>query len=153
MIALICIYLAGLTLAVRFGTFDEVQGFATSAFAILFLGVFPLFNILADFASIGLTRFLLRQGIQGMSWWKAIVDLFGGAVIFLCLGFALITWVHLVKSGGEISLMDLPGLFEGLRTTPSDYWWLAFMLATTLLPTILHAAIGTFTCLITDPEP
>ena len=27
------------------------------------------------------------------------------------------------------------------------------MLATTLLPTILHAAIGIFTCLITYPEP
>ena len=40
MIALICIYLFGLTLAVRFGTFGENQGFATSAFVILFLGVF-----------------------------------------------------------------------------------------------------------------
>lgn len=152
-IALIWLYLAGLTFAVRFGTFDTDYGFAASAFVILFLGVFPLFNTLADFASIGLTRFLLRQGINGMSWWKAVIDLFGGAIIFLCLGCALITWVHLVKSGGEISLMDLSGLFEGLRTNPSDYWWLAIMLGTTLLPTLLHAAIGIFTCLITYPEP
>ncbi|MEZ5750905.1 MAG: hypothetical protein R3D60_02695 [Paracoccaceae bacterium] len=124
---------------------------AESQMLILFLGFFPAFNAVADFASIGLTRYLLREGVQGAGWRAAALDVLGGIAIFAVLGCALIAWIHLVHPRDGVRLLDLPGLFAGLRDTPGDYWWLAFMLASTLLPTLAHGMLGMATILLRHP--
>ena len=121
------------------------------AMVFAFLGAFPIFNALADFASIGLTRYLLRRGLSGASWRTALADLLGGGAIFAALGLSLVTWLHLVRLPDGAALLDLPGLFGGLRTTPGDYWWLFFMLFSTLIPTLLHGMVAVFTLLIEYP--
>ena len=167
LIALICFYLLGLSLAIIFGQFVPSRTRAESVFLMLMLGALPLFNAMADFASIGalplfnamadfasigLTRYLLRKGLTAGSSRRAIFDLCFGGVIFAALGCAIITWIHLVQPS-DGPLIHLASFFTALRATPSDYWWLAVMLGSTLLPTILHGVIAVFTVLLTYPEP
>jgi len=50
------------------------------------LGLLPLFNALFDFLSAGLTRYLLRLGIdEKRAVWRAILDGLGGIAIFFAL--------------------------------------------------------------------
>ncbi len=120
-------------------------------YIVLFLGVFPILNAAADFASIGLTRHLLRHGLEGRTWVNALKDFAGGAAIFATLGCALITWVHLVRPGDGTPLLDLAALFAALETSPGDHWWLFVMLFSTVLPTLLHAMVGLYTLLLHYP--
>ena len=110
------------------------------------------FNALADFASVGLTRFLLRQGLQGWTLPKALIDVACAIVIFFALGAALISYIHVVHPAGRPPLIDLSALFAELRQdgtdtilTKQDYWWLSVVLMTTVLPTLLHLSIAIFT--------
>ncbi len=123
------------------------------SYLMLFLGVFPSINALADFASIGLTRYLLRKGLTGLTWLQSLIDLLGGLVIFGCLGAGLITYVHFVRTVDGRALLDLPGMFAGLEQNKGDYWWLAFMLISTLIPTALHLMVGVGTVLVQYPAP
>jgi len=118
---------------------------------IAFLGFLPVLNAVADFASVGLTRYLLRKGLGGVTIWTAALDVIGGLLIFFLLGFAAITLFHVIHPRDGVQLIDLPGVFDGLRTNPGDYWWLAVMLGSTLLPTVLHAMAGMFTALMRYP--
>lgn len=123
------------------------------SYLMLFFGVFPSINALADFASIGLTRYLLRKGLTGLTWLQSLIDLLGGLVIFGCLGAGLITYVHFVRTVDGRALLDLPGMFAGLEQNKGDYWWLAFMLISTLIPTALHLMVGVGTVLVQYPAP
>ncbi|MEM6904937.1 MAG: hypothetical protein AAF568_03505, partial [Pseudomonadota bacterium] len=53
---------------------------------LLFFGLLPILNALADFASIGLTRYLLRKGIESRVYLWAPVDLILGLAVFALLG-------------------------------------------------------------------
>ena len=97
----------------------------------------------ADFLSYGLTRYCLRRGVQGnvgtaFKW--GVVDLIGGFVIFVLLGIAIITYVHFVQTP-DGPFMDIAGILAGLRTAPSEYYWMIFMFASTLVPTVLHVTV------------
>ena len=122
-------------------------------YLIVFVFIFPVCNLIADFASVGLTRHLLRQGLENRTWLKSIVDAFGGALIFLALGCAIITYLHLVIPADGVPLLNLSGVFNDLETRPMDMWWLFFMLFSTLIPTALHGMVGVFTLLISYPAP
>lgn len=118
---------------------------------IAFLGFLPILNALADFASVGLTRYLLRRGLAGWGPKYAALDIMGGAVIFALLGCTTIALFHWLRPQDGVPLLDLPGLFTGLAATPEHYWWLFVMLVSTLIPTLLHGMIGTFTLLLHYP--
>ena len=66
---------------------------------------------------------------------------------------ALISYIHLVRFPDGTAIMDLPGLFADLDDPArrASYWWLAVMLASTLIPTVLHAMVGVFTLLLHYP--
>ena len=122
-------------------------------FIVLFFGVFPALNAGADFASVGLTRHLLRQGLSGAFARKAGLDILGGGLIFAALGVAVISYIHLVRLPDGTALLNLAGLFADLQNpaTRGNYWWLAFMLASTLIPTLLHGMVAVFTMLLSYP--
>jgi hypothetical protein len=111
---------------------------------VMFLGFLPLLNAWADFASVGLTRWRLRCGVQGHLVFNAVLDAAAAAAILLLLAFAIIATVHFVSPADGLPLIDMPAVFTGLHDTPGQYWWLGFMLFSTLLPTLIHLAIGAF---------
>ncbi|GIX12124.1 MAG: hypothetical protein KatS3mg118_0083 [Paracoccaceae bacterium] len=96
------------------------------------------------FASIGVTRLFLRRGLHGrrIGFLLALADPAVAVVIFATLGCGLIAFVHLVRFRDGSALIDLSALFADLRANPGDYWWLAFMLLSTLLPTLIHLTIA-----------
>jgi hypothetical protein len=144
--------LVALTLAVLLGTPQAGPGFAVDAYVILLLGTFPLLNLLADFASIGLTRHLLRRGVDTWAPGRAVLDGLGGVLIFALWGMSMIAWVHYVRFPDGSTLFDLPTFFDAMETGTGGYGWLGFMLLTTLLPTLLHLMIGMFTLGLSYPR-
>ena len=93
-----------------------------AVFAMLTFGLLPLFNAVFDFLSAGLTRYLLRLGLeQKRAVWRAILDGLGGIAIFFALGCSLITFVTFVTPADGVPLVDLAQLFANLRTAPGDY--------------------------------
>jgi hypothetical protein len=127
------------------GIYDEARG------VILFIGMLPILNAAADFASIGLTRYWLRQGLTRNPVLSALKDALGGLAIFALLGCALIATLHFVRPDDGTPLVSLPDLFADLHANPGAYWWLLFMLFSTLLPTLAHLTLALFTLFTLAP--
>lgn len=83
---------------------------------------------------------------------KPILDVLGGVVIFLTLGVTLITYLHYLRPAGGDPIFDLDGLFNRLKTNPADYWWLLFMLFSTLIPTVIHLMMGIYSAFLHWPQ-
>jgi len=91
----------------------------------LFLGVFPLINAVFDFASLGLTRYCLRQSLSGaplsclghdiksLKWW--LIDLTGAIAALFALCAALLGAVVLINAIAAEPVMDLTQLFADLK--------------------------------------
>ena len=128
-----------------FGAGQRTQAvFFTLTFCLL-----PLANAVFDFASVGLTRYLLRPGLeQKRAAWPAVLDGLGGIAIFFALGCTLIAFV--VPADG-VPLVDLAQLFTDLRRTPGDYVWLMITLFFTLIPTLLHLSVAVLTMALQYP--
>ena len=123
-----------------------------AVFAMLTFGLLPLFNAVFDFLSAGLTRYLLRLGLeQKRAVWRAILDGLGGIAIFFALGCSLITFVTFVTPADGVPLVDLAQLFANLRTAPGDYIWLMMTLFSTLLPTLVHLSLMLLTLALHSP--
>ena len=123
-----------------------------AVFAMLTFGLLPLFNAVFDFLSAGLTRYLLRLGLeQKRAVWRAILDGLGGIAIFFALGCSLITFVTFVTPADGVPLVDLAQLFANLRTAPGDYIWLMMTLFATLLPTLVHLSLMLLTLALHSP--
>jgi hypothetical protein len=115
-------------------------GSAQYSGTILFISALPLINGLADFASAGLTRHLLRRSLDTSGRWEAALDLIGGVAIYLALGCVIIAFIAWTPLPGQTYLANLPRIFQDLGDPAfrGAYWWLLVMLALTLLPTVLH---------------
>ncbi|WP_319772645.1 hypothetical protein [Breoghania sp.] len=141
--------------AITFASGFPVRPDGTSnAGIVLFISLFPLFNALADFASSGLTRYWLRKGTSGNLLKMGLRDTIAGALIFLALGFSVIAVIHFVRPQDGRPLFDLAHLFRELRDpeTRGNYWWLAAMLFSTLIPTLFHVMIATLSFFTLAPE-
>ena len=118
----------------------------------LTFGLLPLFNALFDFACAGLTRYLLRMGLdQKRATWWAVLDGLSGIAIFFALGCALIAFITCVIPADGVPLLDLAQLFANLRSAPDDYIWLMIKLFSTLLPTLLHLSLAALTLALQYP--
>jgi len=122
----------------------QPKDYFSEAHFVLFFSVLPLINALFDFASVGLTRYWLRKGLSGNILWNGLRDAVAGLVIFLALGCTIITFIHLVRPQDNVPLLNLASLFDDLAANPGNYWWLFFMVFSTLIPTVTHAGIALF---------
>ncbi|MDA8987167.1 hypothetical protein N9H06_03450 [Planktomarina temperata] len=117
-----------------------------AVFFMLTMGVLPLVNAVFDFASVGLTRYLLRLGLeQKRAAWPAVLDGLGGIAIFFALGCTLIAFVTFFVPADGVPLVDLTQLFADMRRAPGDYIWLMVTLFSTLIPTLLHLSVAVLT--------
>lgn len=113
---------------------------------ITILVVLPIINGIADFLSLGLTRYTLGYGIDPRQrvWAWCLFDVVGGLAILLLLGFSLIAWVAYVHPPDLSTRPLIRAQFADLRANSVGNWWLYLMLFTTLLPTALHLLFASF---------
>jgi hypothetical protein len=120
---------------------------------LLFMGLLTLLNAPFDWASLGLTRALLRRGLELGGWWPyflALADAALAAVIIVCLALVMVIGVQAfdelsVHGGGEkAEVLPLPALFGGIAKNPGapEYWWAYALLLSTIIPSLINLAIG-----------
>jgi hypothetical protein len=118
-----------------------------------FLCLLTLINAPFDWASLGLTRALLRRGLERGGWWPyvlAFVDALAAAFIIALLAITMViavqTFDHLAEhSGGPTArVLPLEKLFDGMAAQPSapEYWWVYALLLSTMIPSLLNLMIG-----------
>jgi hypothetical protein len=118
---------------------------------LLFFGLLTLLNAPFDWASLGLTRALLRFGLELGGWWPyalALVDAALAAVIIAALALTMVVGVQafdaLAVHGGGAPVLPLGALFDGVAANPNapEYWWLYALLLSTMIPSLVNLVIG-----------
>jgi hypothetical protein len=119
--------------------------------ALLFLGLLPLLNAPFDWASLGLTRALMRRGLELGGLWTyalALLDAGVAAMIIAALALTMVVGVQAfdafaVRGGGK-PVLPLSTLFSGIASNPSapEYWWLYSLLLSTMIPSLINLVIG-----------
>jgi hypothetical protein len=110
-----------------------------------------LVNAPFDWFSLGLTRALLRRGLERRGWWPyayAVFDAAAAVAVIAVLAVAMllsVQWVDdaAIKAGGDTTL-DLPGLLDGIHDHPGrpEYFWVYATLFSTMIPSVVNLAIG-----------
>jgi hypothetical protein len=99
---------------------------------LLFVGLLTLLNAPLDWASLGVTRALLRRGLELGGWWPyllAFVDAALAGVIVALLALTMVLGVQafdeLAVHGGGMAVLPLGALFDGIAKNPAapEYWW------------------------------
>ena len=148
--ALVALLIVAVKMPDDFGAGQRNQ----AVFFMLTMGLLPLVNAVFDFASVGLTRYLLRLGLeQKRAAWRAVLDGLGGIAIFFALGCTLIAFVTFVVPADGVPLVDLTQLFADMRRAPGDYIWLMVTLFSTLIATLLHLSVAVLTLGLQYPAP
>lgn len=128
----------------------------SSAGMILFLGLLPLINALADFISIGATRFWMRRSALNPNHIlrNMIGDAMVGIIIFSLLGITIIFVVGKIYPLTNEPLIDLQIIFDDLqdRQDRKKYWWIFILLFSTLIPTFLHLIIASAAAFMVAPK-
>jgi hypothetical protein len=120
---------------------------------LLFFGVLTLINAPFDWASLGLTRALLRRGLELGGWWPVVLALADVVIAFCVIVLLTIASVAGVqtfddlaaRAGGEAArILPLDDLFDGIAADPgaATYWWVYALLLSTMIPSLLNLAIG-----------
>jgi hypothetical protein len=131
----------------------SLPGWGIAGPLLLFLGLLTLINAPFDWASLGLTRALLRRGLELGGWWPyllALVDALAAAVIIAVLAITMVisvqTFDHLAEysAGPDARVLPLDKLFDGMAARPSapEYWWAYALLFSTMIPSLLNLMIG-----------
>jgi hypothetical protein len=120
---------------------------------LLFLGLLTLLNAPFDWASLGLTRALLRRGLELGGWWPyllAIADamLAAGVITLLTivcvLGVQAFDDLAVLSGGDDARVLPLSDLFNGIEAHPSapELWWVYALLLSTMIPSLVNLMIG-----------
>jgi len=118
---------------------------------LLFLGLLSLLNAPFDWVSLGLTRALLRRGLELGGWWPyvlAVVDAGLAAVVIAILALTMVIGVQafdaLALYGSGATVLPLEPLFNDIEVHPSapEYWWLYALLLSTMIPSLVNLIIG-----------
>ncbi|MGH6863585.1 MAG: hypothetical protein ACRECN_04835, partial [Methylocella sp.] len=120
---------------------------------LLFFGLLTLLNAPFDWASLGLTRALLRRGLELGGWWPyllALVDACLAGVIIALLALTMVIGVQAfdelaTRGGGEkAAVLPLRALLNGIAKNPAapEYWWAYALLLSTMIPSLINLAIS-----------
>jgi hypothetical protein len=118
---------------------------------LLFQGLLTLINAPFNWASIGLTRALLRRGLELGGWWPYFLGVVNAvlataivALLALTIVVAVQAFGELVTHGGGAPILPLGPLFDGISKNPAapEYWWVYALLLATMIPSIINLAIG-----------
>jgi hypothetical protein len=118
---------------------------------LLFFGLLTLINAPFDWASLGLTRALLRRGLELRSWWPYVLAVLDGvlaAAIISALAFAMVLGVQLFDAlaqyRGADPVLPLDELFERIAANPAapEFWWIYTLLVSTMIPSLINLSIA-----------
>jgi hypothetical protein len=118
---------------------------------LLFLGLLTLLNAPFDWASLGLTRALLRRGLELGGVWPyflALVDAALAAGIIVALTLTMVIGVQafdeLAVRGHRAEMLPLKALFDGIAAHPAapEYWWVYALLISSMIPSLINLVIG-----------
>jgi hypothetical protein len=120
---------------------------------LLFLGLLTLLIAPFDWVSLGMTRALLRRGLELGGWWPyflALADALVAAAIVALLAITMVIGVqvfdHLAEFGGgpDKRVLPLAPLFDGIAANPwaPEYWWVYVLLLSTMIPSLISLMIG-----------
>jgi hypothetical protein len=118
---------------------------------LLFLGLLTLLNAPFDWASLGLTRALLRRRLEFGGWIPyglALMDAALASVIIACLALDMVVGVQafdeLAVHGGGKPVLPLDTLFDGIAKNPAapEYWWAYALLLSSMIPSLINLAIS-----------
>jgi hypothetical protein len=131
----------------------------TSRTLVVFLAVLPLINVVFDWFSLGLTRFLLKRTVDcGLSWVNGVMDAAGAITILVALAItttAALQGLNILAfmGGADTPFINLTGILNTLRERPGDpaVGWVYFMLFSTLLPSVAHLFLAAASVLTASP--
>jgi hypothetical protein len=131
---------------------------------VLLFGLLTMLNAPFDWASLGLTRALLRRGLELKGWWPfllALADALCAAVIVALLALTMVIGVQTfnaltVHNGHDPILrvvfdtnlehiLNRPTpLLLGIAFHPAapEYWWVYALLLSTMIPSLINLVIG-----------
>ena len=112
-----------------------------------------LVNMPFDWASLGLTRALLRRGCEADALpfsplWLGLLDFVLALVLLGLLAFtlvgALLVADALTWRGGHIVAVNVLSVLSRIRDNPGDpaNWWVYFTLFSTLVPSVVNMVVG-----------
>ncbi len=112
------------------------------------LVILPLVNAPFDFASTGLTRFLLRRNLDAKGVRRRITlslaDAAAALVLLIALAVAMIWAIEGFNAAAGHDVANIAGLIGDMRRHPfaGRHFWVYFALFSTLVPTMLHAVLA-----------
>jgi hypothetical protein len=120
---------------------------------LLFFGILPILNGPFDWASLGLTRALLRRGLELGGWWPFVLglaDAVAAAGIITVLTTACVVGVQAFDTvaahagGPRVRILPLDALFDGIEANPGapEFWWVYALLLSTMIPSLVNMMIG-----------
>jgi hypothetical protein len=118
---------------------------------LLFVGLFSLLSAPFDWFSLGLTRVLLRRGLERQLWWPyfyALLDACCAVIVIALLACTLVVGIQafdlMATRGGGPQVLPLEELFQGISSAPlaPKYWWLYALLLSTMIPSLVNLVIG-----------
>jgi len=117
----------------------------------LFLGLLTLLNAPFDWISLGLTRALLRRGIEKGGWWPyalALLDAALAVMVIAALAAVMVVGVQAFELMAQIghgkATLPLGPLLDGISAHPGapEYWWVYALLLSTMIPSLVNLVIG-----------
>jgi hypothetical protein len=119
---------------------------------LLFFGLLTVLNAPFDWLSLGLTRALMRRGLERQKWWPylyAVIDALLASAIIAFLAIAMVAGVQLfddlaVYDGGERILPPMRDFLDAIKVGPGkpEYWWVYATLFSTMLPSLINLFIA-----------
>jgi len=119
---------------------------------LLFLGLLTSLNAPFNWGSLGLTRALLRRGLELGAWWPyllALADAILAGVIVAALAITMVIGIQAfdglaMHGGGKPPILPLEPFFNGIAAHPTapEYWWLYALLLSAMIPSLVNLVIG-----------
>jgi hypothetical protein len=117
---------------------------------LLFQGLLTLINAPFNWASIGLTRSLLRRGLELGGWWPYLLGVVNAVLATAIVALLALAMVVAVQAFGELvthgraPILPLGPLFDRIAKNPGapEYWWVYALLLATMIPSIINLVLG-----------
>ncbi|MBO9466101.1 hypothetical protein J7443_12725 [Tropicibacter sp. R15_0] len=119
---------------------------------VLALFFLPCFNALFDWVSYGTTIFLLQKGQAKRGGWPflcGVADVVAAGVIFAALAASLVVILAQINLWRGDILVDVRAILD----QPGAHLWVIAMIASTLVPTLVHLGLALFSLITWVPVP